>query len=265
MESPNTVMLERIKKLMALSQSSNPNEAAIALRRAQKLMEEHQISLDDISLSEIQEQTEEILPPLRDRVLFTYLAAIIGRSFGLDYFFTKKGSSYKTVSFIGPKSRLETACYTFTILARHAVEVKKQYAKQAKAQSLARIEAYVANASPMTVVDECASYGYDFQAYIRSRVNTESRRNTKAYIQGWLRSVHEKVIDFAQDDEESRLIESYIRQHHPNLGTIRGRKSYFTQDQLNAFTQGRKDGKDGFDLYHGVKGAPGSEKLGYSG
>ena len=36
-------LIEKIKKLLALSDSSNPNEAAIALSRAQKLMEKYKI------------------------------------------------------------------------------------------------------------------------------------------------------------------------------------------------------------------------------
>ena len=44
-------ILERIKKFLALSQSSNPAEAAIALSRAQKLMQEHSISIEDVNLS----------------------------------------------------------------------------------------------------------------------------------------------------------------------------------------------------------------------
>mgnify|MGYP003589530053 CR=1 FL=1 len=36
-------LITRIKKLLALSDSSNPNEAAIALSRAQKLMQQYHI------------------------------------------------------------------------------------------------------------------------------------------------------------------------------------------------------------------------------
>ena len=32
-------LVEKIKKILALAESSNPNEAAVALQRAQKLME----------------------------------------------------------------------------------------------------------------------------------------------------------------------------------------------------------------------------------
>lgn len=42
-------VLERIKKLIALSKSSNENEAAIALERAQEMLAEYNLTLDDIA------------------------------------------------------------------------------------------------------------------------------------------------------------------------------------------------------------------------
>ncbi|GCE83023.1 DUF2786 domain-containing protein [Komagataeibacter diospyri] len=44
-------VMERLKKLIALSRSSNAHEAAAALARAQQLMREHKITEDDLVLS----------------------------------------------------------------------------------------------------------------------------------------------------------------------------------------------------------------------
>ena len=41
-------VMERLKKLMALSRSSNVHEAAAAMERATQLMREHQITEDDL-------------------------------------------------------------------------------------------------------------------------------------------------------------------------------------------------------------------------
>ena len=46
-------ILERIKKLMALSHSANPNEAAIALSQAQKLMMRNHLTVKEVMLSDI--------------------------------------------------------------------------------------------------------------------------------------------------------------------------------------------------------------------
>ena len=43
-------IVEKIRKLLELSQSSNPHEAALALEKANKLMEEHQIAMNDLKI-----------------------------------------------------------------------------------------------------------------------------------------------------------------------------------------------------------------------
>ena len=43
-------IIDKIKKCLALAKSDNPHEAATALRQAQKLMEQHNLTEQDISL-----------------------------------------------------------------------------------------------------------------------------------------------------------------------------------------------------------------------
>jgi len=58
-------MIEKIKKLLALSESSNPHEAELALRKANVLMQEHQITHIDlipkqeVTHSDIEEVTRQ--------------------------------------------------------------------------------------------------------------------------------------------------------------------------------------------------------------
>ena len=49
----NNVLLNKIKKCLALSQSSNEHEAAIALKQANKLMKDNNIDLSDVELSDV--------------------------------------------------------------------------------------------------------------------------------------------------------------------------------------------------------------------
>lgn len=50
-------ILDKVKKLLALSSSPNPNEAAAALSKARALMDEHAISYDDLIESDIKESS----------------------------------------------------------------------------------------------------------------------------------------------------------------------------------------------------------------
>lgn len=267
MEHNNQALLDRVKKLLELSKSSNPNEAAIALARAQKLMQEHSISVDDISLSDIMERKEDIPSSLRDKVLFTRLAGIVGRSFGLEWFFTHDHNhSYKHVTFIGPKDRLESACYTYTILSRQAANVKKQFAADERARLRTLFEQSMSELGLGSLTFTSASGRviplFDVNEMYKDEINRQVRKNTKSYVEGWLLSVYNKVVDFASDAREENLIECYMKKNYPNLGTMRSRRRKLTQAQLDAYNQGKTDGRDGFDLYRGVNGAA-AQRLGF--
>ncbi|ELY4479046.1 DUF2786 domain-containing protein, partial [Salmonella enterica] len=54
--------IRRLKKLMALTGSSNANEASAALARAQKLADAHGITQDDIEILDINESICDYWP-----------------------------------------------------------------------------------------------------------------------------------------------------------------------------------------------------------
>jgi hypothetical protein len=56
-------MIEKIKKLLALSQSSNANEAAVAAAAAQRLMAQHQIAEAELG-GEVEEKAAKEVDPL---------------------------------------------------------------------------------------------------------------------------------------------------------------------------------------------------------
>lgn len=56
---PNSKILERLKKLFALGQSSNQHEAELAMQKASELMAEHQIGMAQIDLHDDGDITKE--------------------------------------------------------------------------------------------------------------------------------------------------------------------------------------------------------------
>ncbi len=275
MAQDHSALIYRLQKLLELSRSSNPHEAAIALRRATKLMAEHQLTLDDLSRSAIEEKTEDIPSALRDRGLFTRLAAIVGRAFGVHFFFVSIGSVYRHVTFIGPRSRLESACYTWTIMSRQACIVKKQYAA-AERKSLAAAtggpvrltraekEFYRSlqrslstgqlNSHTLPPAAAAAYRRIDKLLAAERRLQSTVRARTKAYMEGWLSAVLQQVHDFALSAEEKKLIADFTCRQHQQLGSLHQRKRLYTQDQLAAWQRGRSDGATGFRLHQAVYG-----------
>ncbi len=121
-------MLARLRKLFALAQSSNPNEAALALNRAQALMEE--MGLDDPSLViEIDEQTAAFILSKAKRLprYEALLRQMICDAMGVEAVRDYAGA----IRFYGSNDRTQVAVYAYTVLARQlARERRKFLAKQ---------------------------------------------------------------------------------------------------------------------------------------
>ncbi|MBP5244190.1 MAG: DUF2786 domain-containing protein, partial [Succinivibrio sp.] len=121
-------LIEKIKKLLALSDSSNPNEAAIALSRAQKLMEKYKIESADLNLgSDIGEIMLKPLSALTTQTSMNLLLSILKKAFGIDSVLHTANSKVQTVSLIGPSDLLECCEYIFTVLSRQAAAAIGNY------------------------------------------------------------------------------------------------------------------------------------------
>ncbi|MWP46254.1 DUF2786 domain-containing protein [Gilliamella sp. Pas-s27] len=118
MTNNNEKYIEKIKKLLALAKSTNPNEAAIAMNQAIKLMVKHNISNKDVELSEIEEQR-----------YFSILVSIITSAFGVRAYFTWENNKRK-VSFYGLRERPQLAAYTFDVLSVQLVKARKEFLSQ---------------------------------------------------------------------------------------------------------------------------------------
>ena len=261
-------ILEKIKKLLALSHSSNPSEAAIALSRAQKLMQEHSISLEDINLSSITEIEISAPPALRAKHLMGVLGRIISSAFGLDFLFHTQNSKITSITFIGSKDRVEVAGYTFTLLSRQLAIIKKEFAKQERS----RLSEITLQKTALFQKDLIFDYAREFnmtpfevwsqiKKQIKQEENREVAKNTEAYVYGYLKAVEEKVQDYALSLSEQKLIADYTAQNYPNLTNMRQRGKQFTQEMLQSYNRGSKDAQ-AFNIFQGVKGKT-TAKLGF--
>ncbi|MCR5537396.1 MAG: DUF2786 domain-containing protein [Succinivibrio sp.] len=257
----DTEILARLKKYLALSQSTNPHEAAIALNRAQKLMSEHQLSLHDVQLSAISEETILTTRGLRDQRILGKLLHIITSNFGLSSFGrVQSAAAYSSVTLIGPQDRLSSGVYVLTFLSRQLTIVKKEYQKQ-----------HEADMTESAINRFKNKYRYYYSAWelqndpevisqLKGFISRYKQKETRFYLEGWLDAVQDKVKVFNLTTQERQLINEFETSHHPDLYLSTQRSRFCTADQLNAFHQGQKDGRQGFELYRGVEGV-GASKL----
>lgn len=267
----NKDILEKIQKLLALSKSTNPSEASIALNRAQKLMAEHNISSQDISLNSIDSQKYELKSYFRSKILIGALASIICKAFGLDYFFNCVNSKLRGVTFVGNKDRMEIAIYTVTILQRQLEIERAAYKKEHEPELKNRIDKALAehNATVKLLLNHpIFSPGHDcmfdifadedeIKKRITNKVKYAFNKELNLFLEGWLNSVNKKVIEFALSDNEAALISTYMKKNF-NLTSTHSRKRNLSAAEIEAFKTGQIRGKDGFNLYSAVNGSVGS-------
>lgn len=258
-------IVERIEKLMALSQSSNPAEAAAALSRAQKLMAEYDISSQDVDMNGIGEEESIPMAGLKGRRLVCILADIVCDCFGLDFFFDwATSSTLKSVTFIGPKDRLASGIYVYTFLQRQLKIARDEYRQETRArlekQYLDLYEQYFTKHPDAAFKYRCycgkKPNRQNLRDYepIKKEVKSQLEKGLRIYAEGWAEAVYQKVQKFAVDEHEQMLIEDYTREHHPNLRVSHGRARSFTDAEYAEYKKGIRDGSEGFDLYKGVNG-----------
>lgn len=114
---PNSV-IRKIKACIALGESSNPHEAAAAMRQAKKLMEAYGIgeSMLDVGKTEILSSYKS-MPRW-----YTALAAATAHAFGCMVF--HRG---KLLTFVGPEGAPDIAAYSFDVVVKLSKLQRKKF------------------------------------------------------------------------------------------------------------------------------------------
>jgi hypothetical protein len=127
----NDRIIQKIKKCLALSADdrADPNMAAMALRQAQALMREHNISMGSVHKAEVGEGRAKTGSWRRPAVWELALAVILGRAFGCSYFihYWKTGRMLAEIVFVGLNGQVETCTYAYEVIHRNAVKARARY------------------------------------------------------------------------------------------------------------------------------------------
>lgn len=206
--SQKTVM-ERLKKLLALSRSSNVHEAAAALARAQQLMHEHQITEDDLVLSNVGDFACRFTwgAKCRPTRYQTRLWSMINAVFGVRSVFME-GSGQ--IRFYGLSDRAEIAAYTCDVLSRQL--------RQARADFLGAQNKRVKRTTKISRADN--------------------------FAEGWILAVRSKAQRLVILPEEEQLL---LRYEDTALGEMEkmtgGRAARPTRRSDQAFCDGHREGR----------------------
>ncbi len=124
--------IRKIKHCLALSQSSNENEAATALRQAQALMREYRITELDVKLSDVGEiessQSRATRRPSWDRDLGAVVADIFGcKALSLRSWCKIKNRPVERAIFVGVTPAQHIALYAYETLLAKLTLARRDY------------------------------------------------------------------------------------------------------------------------------------------
>ncbi|WP_219211888.1 DUF2786 domain-containing protein [Variovorax boronicumulans] len=220
--------LKKIKKCLALAKSTNPNEAGIAMRQAQRLMAEHGVSLDDVALSDVSVVKCSTRTNSQPRWEVS-LARMIAEAFGCDLIWLSEdrmlGSRrviHREVAFIGIASAPQVAAYAWDVLSRQCAKAR-----------LAHLRKQPARCKPITLT----ARGDEF-------------------AMGWVHAAHQLLDAFANSERNVLLIEQYKAQTWPDSTTFKAKdrtigRNVTTTDRAAGFVAGLEA-----QLNRGVGGVP---------
>jgi hypothetical protein len=182
--------LKKIKKCLALARSTNPHEAAAALRQAQKLMSEFEVTDHDVSMIDVNEARARACSTAPN-VWEVRLSMLIAEAFGCARFaqisshYTSSGNYVRTREyvFIGVGAAPSVAAYAYEVMSRQCAKAR-----------LAHIGKQPRNCKPIT----------------------KTVRGDE-FAKGWVYGVRKLIERFATGDRDDALLLTYMGTKHPDV------------------------------------------------
>lgn len=136
-ESKLERVIRKIKRCLALSKSSNENEAATAMRQAQALMREYRLIELDVRLSDADEVQSEKSRANRRPTWDRHLSGIVARVFGcrpLSYrhWSDTSGRMVERALFVGVTPAPQIAMYAYESLLTMLTQARRDYVTQVR-------------------------------------------------------------------------------------------------------------------------------------
>lgn len=224
-------IIEKIKKLLALANSSNEHEAALAAGHAQRLLSEHNLVMADIEASHRPDKADKVETSVSKCIPKWRRHLSAGVSTAFDCQAVHHPATGK-MTFIGVGADVQIAAYTFAYLDRAVRKLCSDYMKRHVGNTIANRDRELMR-----------------QSYYLGAVSTITDRLRVQKIQTPVTSGALVPVK-----------EGLIRQAMNEIGTIRtmhSRRSYINSD---AFSRGQSDGGQ-LGIHHGITGESSPRKI----
>lgn len=207
-------VIEKIKKLLSLANSSNEHEAALAAAHAQRLLAEHNLGMADIDASHKPDTADRIEMEAAKNLpkWVRYLSSGVCSAFDCQAIHHPANGK---LTFIGVGADAQVAAYTFTFLLRTIKRLCSTYMKQHAGL-------------PMTARNrELMRQSYYLGAVSTITARLGEQKNSTPVTSSALVPVKDALIKQAMNEIG-------------NIRTMRSRRSYVHSE---AYFKGQKDGR----------------------
>lgn len=131
-------VIRKVRACLALAGSSNPNEAAAAMRQAQALMRKYGIDQDTIELSEVRTETASAARRGMPGWM-TALVATVADALGCKSYFGRSWHGPDRVHFVGVGAQPKLAHYAFAVLRRQLTADREAFYRTTRGKRINRV------------------------------------------------------------------------------------------------------------------------------
>ena len=184
----NKKIVDKIYKCLRLSESGNPNEAALALRQASSLMKKHGITDAQVMAAEVNEATTQAGGRYNPPFWALALANLVAEAFECRNLIVRQYGKSPEFRFIGLSFKAEIATYSYTVLHRNLTRAIEEF----------KLSLEDANS------------------------NVELERRVEIFAQAWLFRVGRTVSEFVGENADKKILDEYIEEKYGETVELSG-------------------------------------------
>lgn len=186
----NNKIIDKICKCLRLSESGNPNEAALALRQATGMMKKYGISDAQVLAADVTESVTQAGERYNPPFWVLALANLVADAFQCRNLISRQYGRRPEFRFIGLGFKSEVATYSYTVLHRYLARAIEEF--------------------QMSVKDSC------------TQDKLASQRRIEVFAQAWLFRVGRTVSEFIGDNTDKEVIDKYIQEKYGETCELTG-------------------------------------------
>lgn len=221
-------IIDKICKCLRLSESCNPNEAALALRQAHALMEKYGITEEQLIAAEVAEASalagERYNPPFWALAL----SELVAKVYTCRTLVSRRYGRQPEFRFVGMGAMAEIAMYTFAVLYRNLARARDNFVRDLPEASL-----------------------------------EERERRGDVFAQAWLFRIARMVADFAHSSSNNEVVDRYIRENYGDTQDLAGQPTPPVNEDYEDILSGMR-AASGVVLLRSVSSMPAAQELYHS-